>query len=109
MCQGRLSNVAWITIEGINGVGKTCLARAAAEELGSTCHLIGELTDLPSSGLPGRVVKALASGGGTFLRGGYPAAETLALLALKIQAYEHACTSTMHTARVVMEDRGVVT
>jgi dTMP kinase len=98
----------WVTIEGVNGVGKTYLARAAAQRLGASCRLISELTDLPGGSLPGRVIEALRMGGGTFLRGGYPAAETLALLALKIHAYEDA-PDAAHTARVVLEDRGVDT
>jgi dTMP kinase len=100
--------MTWVTIEGINGVGKTYMAHATAELLGSKCHLIAELTDLSCDTLPGQVVAALASGGGTFLRGGYPAAETLALLALKTHTYENANRS-VRGASVVLEDRGVDT
>jgi dTMP kinase len=100
--------VAWIAIEGVNGVGKTRLARAAAARLGDRCRLVAELTDLTPGALPGRVTAALAAGGGSFLRGGCPAAETLALLALKVYEHEH-ITRSAPTPDLVLEDRGVDT
>jgi dTMP kinase len=106
--QEGLNAVVWITLEGINGVGKTYLAHAAAGTLGGSCRLVAELTDLDKGGLPGQVVTALAAGGGTFLRGGCPSAETLALLALKIHTYENA-RARWDAPGLVLEDRGVDT
>ncbi len=100
--------MAWITIEGINGAGKTYLARAAARRLGSACRLVPELTDLDGGELPARVVAALAAGGGTFLRGGHPAAETLALTALKVHTFENELASN-DAADLMLEDRGIDT
>ncbi len=100
--------MVWVTIEGVNGAGKTRVARAAARRLGGRWRLVPELTDLDGGGLPARVVAALAAGGGTFLRGGHQAAETLALVALKVHAFEGAPASG-GGADLVLEDRGIDT
>lgn len=92
----------WISVEGINGVGKTHLLRRAAKML--SCRLVSELTDSAATDLPGRIIAAM-SGHGTFLRTGHQLTETLALLALKAWEYETA----QATGELILEDRGVDT
>jgi dTMP kinase len=91
----------WISLEGINGVGKTYLASRIARRLG--CHLVSEVTD-GTDELTGQVITALASGG-TFLRTGHPITETLALIALKVRAYE----KYRSVRGLIIEDRGIDT
>ncbi|GAA4229416.1 dTMP kinase [Streptosporangium album] len=96
----------WVSVEGINGVGKTTAARALAACLGERCLLLDELTDRGGDTLPGRVISALAAEDDVFLRTGYPVVETLALLALKVREVER--LAVLPTApEVVIEDRGV--
>lgn len=99
----------WVSIEGINGVGKTTAARAAASGLGPRCLLLDELTDHSAEILPRRVIGALGTDRDPFLRTGYPVVETLALLALQIRKAER--LDRRHTAGVdvILEDRGVDT
>ena len=100
------SRPLWVSVEGINGVGKTTAARALAASLGEQCLLLDELTDQAGDTLPGRVISALAAEGDVFLRTGYPVVETLALLALKIREAER-LADLPTTPEVVIEDRGV--
>jgi dTMP kinase len=99
----------WVSIEGINGVGKTSTARSAAAMLGSRCLLLDELTDQPGDTLPGRVIAALAARNDPFLRTGHPVAETLALLALQVRKAERLAGRDMAGVDVIVEDRGVDT
>lgn len=92
----------WVSVEGVNGVGKTYLLGRAADMLPG--RLVSELTDSPASALPGRIVAAMA--GGTFLRTGHPITETLALLAMKTWEYE---TARAAWSDLVLEDRGIDT
>ena len=96
------SRPRWITVEGCNGVGKTYLATDIARSLGARCHRILELTDLPSTSLPGQIVHALRTHGDQFLRTGAPKTETQLLLALHNHRYETAS----HESEVILEDRG---
>ncbi|HEX2417122.1 MAG TPA: hypothetical protein VHJ83_03195 [Micromonosporaceae bacterium] len=99
----------WVTVEGLNGVGKTFLAgRLAAQLDGVGCRLISELTDLCSDQIAGQVIAALARPGGTFLRTGHPLTETFALLALKVLEYEQTGTDQSDVS-LIIEDRGVDT
>lgn len=100
----------WVSLEGLNGVGKTYLAPRLAgrltERVGPAC-LLSELTDGGGDTVTADVISALA-GGRSFLRTGYPSTETLALLALKIREYE--LVPALHDPpAVVVEDRGVDT
>ncbi|MEV0386900.1 thymidylate kinase [Nonomuraea sp. NPDC050643] len=107
-CEPAPHRPLWVTIEGINGVGKTTAARTLAAHLGERCLLLDELTDQASDTLAGRVISALAADDEVCLRTGHPVAETLALLALKIREVE--CLAVHPTtAEVVIEDRGVDT
>jgi dTMP kinase len=96
-----------VTVEGIEGAGKTHLSRLAAERLGDRCRLLGEITDQQDSALAVRVMTALSRGGDLWLRTGHPVTETLALLALKAAAHEHAAGGGH--AGLVLEDRGIDT
>lgn len=98
----------WVTIEGINGVGKTTAARAVAARLGERCLLLDEITDQVRNTLTGRVISVLAARDPVCLRTGHPVAETLALLALKIREAELLIGLPV-TPEVVIEDRGVDT
>jgi len=93
----------WITLEGINGVGKSYLARRAAKELGDRCVPLVELPDSPRCLLPGRIIDALLAGGDPFLRTGCPRTETLLLAALQVHRHE---TTAVRAGQVVLEDRG---
>ena len=99
----------WVSIEGINGVGKTSAARSAAALLGARCLLLDELTDHPGDTLPGRVIGALATGNDPFLRTGHPVAETLALLALQVRKAERLTGQDLAGVDVIIEDRGTDT
>lgn len=94
----------WVSIEGINGAGKTHLARCSAAELGAQCAPLVELPDYPTSLLPGRVIAALREAGDDpFLRTGHPGTETLLLAGLQVHRYEAA---NAQAGQVVLEDRG---
>jgi dTMP kinase len=99
----------WVSVEGINGVGKTSATRSAAAMLGTRCLLLDELTDQPGDTLYGRVIAALATENDLFLRTGHPVAETLALLALQARKAEHLAGRDMAGVDVIVEDRGVDT
>ncbi len=97
----------WVSVEGINGVGKSTAARAAAAALGDRCLLLDELTDQAGDTLPGRVIAALAADGDVCLRTGHPVVETLALLALKVREAERLADRYPAGVDVVLEDRGL--
>ena len=112
MMPGASGGPLWVTVEGLNGVGKTYLAGRLAARLGKGCRLISELTDLGTDHLSGQVIAALQRPGGTFLRTGHPLTETFALLALKVLEYERIREQTASGGcgvPVVVEDRGVDT
>jgi dTMP kinase len=94
-----------VSVEGINGVGKTSAARSAAVMLGTRCLLLDELTDQPGDTLPGQVIAALAARNDPFLRTGHPAAETLALLALQVRKAERLAVRDLAGIDVIIEDR----
>jgi dTMP kinase len=98
--------VGWVSVEGLNGVGKTFLTSRLAARLGPTCRVLSELTDHGPDGLTGRVIAAMSRPGGTFLRTGHPLTETFALLALKVYEYEHLRRTREPNAAPVVEDRG---
>lgn len=99
----------WVSVEGIEGVGKTHLVRQLAAGMADRCVLLDEITDQAGAGLVNDVVGALSSAGDPFLRTGHPAAETLALIALKIREYEQAQRLLDAGPEVVLEDRGIDT
>jgi dTMP kinase len=97
----------WVSIEGINGVGKTSAARATAAALGARGVLLDELTDQANDTLPGKVIAALSGNGDPFLRTGHPVVETLALLALQVRKTERLAGRDLTGVDVIIEDRGV--
>lgn len=97
----------WVSVEGLNGVGKSEAIRAVAAELGPRCVRLSELTDQDGDTLPGQVIAALRSTEDVFLRTGHPVVETLAFLALKVREYERLTASDLTGVEVILEDRGV--
>ncbi|WP_228447399.1 thymidylate kinase [Streptomyces paludis] len=97
----------WVSVEGLNGVGKSEAIRTVAAELGPRCMRLSELTDKDGDTLPGQVITALASTGDVFLRAGHPVVETLAFLALKVREYERLSKGDLTGVEVILEDRGV--
>ncbi|MDQ7904694.1 hypothetical protein RB614_09190 [Phytohabitans sp. ZYX-F-186] len=95
----------WVSVEGLNGVGKTYLTGRLATRLGQSCRLVSELTDHGPEQLTGQVTAALARRAGTFLRTGHPVTEMFALLALKVYEYER-LTADPRPPALVLEDRG---
>ncbi|MBD0689376.1 thymidylate kinase [Streptomyces sp. CBMA123] len=102
-----LDRPLWVSVEGINGVGKTTAVRAAAAALGSRCLRLDELTDQAADTLPGQVIAALSAEGDVCLRTGHPVVETLALLALKFREVERLTPTLLDGVDVILEDRGV--
>jgi dTMP kinase len=96
----------WITVEGIEGVGKAYLFNLLAARLGKRCQLLSEVTDVAAGTLTSRVITALSRAGDLWLRTGHPTTETLALLACKVAEYERAQRSG-GSAEIIIEDRGV--
>ena len=97
----------WVSIEGINGVGKTTAAQAASQALGERCLLLDELTDQGQDTLPGRVIAALSAEGDACLRTGHPVVETLALMALKAREVERFTDGYPLGLEAIIEDRGL--
>lgn len=106
---GRAAAAWWVSVEGINGVGKTDAVVGAAAVLGPRCLRLDEVTDKAGDTLPGQVIAALGANGDVFLRTGHPVAETLALLALKVREFERLTAGDLAGVDVVLEDRGVDT
>lgn len=99
----------WVTVEGINGVGKTTAIKAATPLLGPGCLRLGELTDQNPDTLPGRLISALSATGDVYLRTGHPIAETLTLLALKTREHERYASRCAPGLDLILEDRGIDT
>jgi thymidylate kinase len=97
----------WVSLEGINGVGKTHLARNVAAILGDGCVLLAELPDAEAGTLPAAVIAALRSGGDLFLRTGTPVTETVLLSALQVHRWESLTAPAR--AHLILEDRGPYT
>jgi dTMP kinase len=96
-----------VSVEGINGVGKTSAAQKAAALLGARGVLLDELTDQVNDVLPSRVIATLSGTGDPFLRTGHPVVETLALLALQVRKTERLTGQHLAGVDVILEDRGV--
>ncbi len=94
----------WISLEGINGVGKTHLARQVAAQLGEACLLVSELPDSEAGTLPAAIIATLRRSGDLFLRTGQPLTETLLLSALQVYRWESLTAPA--AVQLVLEDRG---
>ncbi|MFD8666272.1 dTMP kinase [Streptomyces microflavus] len=97
----------WVSVEGLNGVGKSEAIRAVAAELGPRCLRLSELSDQDGDTLPGQVIAAVRSTEDVFLRTGHPVVETLAFLALKVREHERLIAGDLTGVEVILEDRGV--
>lgn len=112
---GNGSAPTLLSVEGINGVGKTYLTGLVVDQLtsaGKQPPLVLEEfsrrstdTDLGRR-LLGTLVEA--SGGERFLRAGYPGSETLLLLAIKAHDYE-SVLDLLTAGRTVIEGRSLHT
>jgi dTMP kinase len=96
----------WVSLEGIEGVGKTYLAGQLAGRLGPRCTLVSEVTDHGCATMAGQIVTALSACGDAFLRTGHPLTETFALLALKVHAFSQVTAAPGGDPEIVLEDRG---
>lgn len=103
-----------ISIEGLNGVGKSYLTERVADAIstrGEQAPLVLEEFSRRTDGnsdLGRRLLRTLvtASNNERFLRGGYPASETLLLLAVKMHDYETVLPH-LSTGRMVIEGRSI--
>lgn len=105
-----------VSVEGISGVGKTYLTNLLGAEITPTdttgpAMVTGFSQRASVRGDLGRdLLRALidASGGDHFLRGGYPASETLLLLAIKMYDYETSVPA-LREGQLVLEGRSLHT
>ncbi len=105
-----------VSVEGISGVGKTYLTNLLGADITPTdttgpVMVTGFSERASTHGDLGRdLLRALidASGGDRFLRGGYPASETLLLLAIKMYDYETSVPE-LREGRLVLEGRSLHT
>ena len=100
-----------ISIEGISGVGKTYLTGLLITALADQQAIILEAFSArhdSTTDLGRAIVRSLyrAANDDPFLRGGYPGAETLALLAVKMFDFER-CRDALTAGRLVLEGRSV--
>ncbi len=104
-----------ISVEGISGVGKTTLTVPFADLLRDRGQRVTSLDGFSQRAamlghdLGRDVLQALviAARGDRFLRGGYPAAETLLLLAIKTYDYERHCLPALRSGATVVEGRSL--
>jgi len=102
-----------ISIEGLNGVGKTYLTSRvvdAASERGQPPLVVEEFSRRADGGsdLGRRLLRTLitASDGERFLRAGFPRSETLLLLAIKMHDFETTLPALL-AGRTVIEGRSI--
>src|SRR5262249_658950 len=103
--RGRL-----ISLEGLNGVGKTYLTAlvAAADHAQPPLVVEGLWHGVDHKDLGRRRLRTLitASHGERFLRGGFPKSETLLLLAIKMHDFETTLPE-LRAGRTVIEGRSI--
>ncbi|PZG45046.1 thymidylate kinase [Spongiactinospora gelatinilytica] len=92
----------WVTVEGVNGVGKSHLIAQVPDVV-----RLAELPECAADPLTERLMAAL--GGDRFLRTGFPLAETFTLLGLAARRFELARRAYGDSAVTILEDRGVDT
>ena len=101
-----------VSIEGINGVGKTYLTQHLLPLLPGPVMALDGFTERARSDKPdlGRaILRALItdSDADPFLRSGHPGAETLLLLAIKTYDWEEHCEPALHCGKIVIEGRSL--
>ncbi|MFI2736653.1 thymidylate kinase [Streptomyces sp. NPDC018711] len=97
-----------VSFEGISGTGKSHLTGLVAPRLDAPL-LVEEFSSRRTrADLGSRIISALAAAadGDRFLRGGFPASETLLLLAVQLHTWETIRTP-LHTGRTVLEGRSL--
>ncbi|MER5356222.1 thymidylate kinase [Kitasatospora sp. NPDC002551] len=97
-----------VSFEGISGTGKSHLTRLVAPRLDAPL-LVEEFSSRRTrADLGSRIISALAAAadGDRFLRGGFPASETLLLLAVQLRTWE-TIRAPLHTGRTVLEGRSL--
>ncbi|MGI9001989.1 MAG: dTMP kinase [Pseudonocardia sp.] len=107
--RGRL-----ISIEGLNGVGKTYLTRRVLEATAAGAEpplVVADFSRRRSGGdgdLARRLLRILSTAASDehFLRGGHPRSETLLLLAIKMHDYETTLPA-LRAGRTVIEGRSI--
>ena len=110
----RCHRGALVSVEGLNGVGKTYLTQLLISRWGSdpVPMVLEEFSARanPDAGHDlGRAILSTlfrAAHGDPFLRGGRPGAETLSLLAVKMHDYERVAHQ-LHTGQSVLEGRSL--
>lgn len=99
-----------ISVEGLNGVGKTYLTARLAQQLPAPPLVLEEFAARNDRGgdLGALIIRTLysAATGDPFLRSGHPGAETLALLAVKMFDFER-CRASLAAGQLVLEGRSV--
>lgn len=99
-----------ISVEGLNGVGKTYLTALLARQLPAPPLVVEEFAARNDKGsdLGAVIIRTLygAAVGDPFLRSGHPGAETLALLAVKMFDFER-CRASLAAGQLVIEGRSV--
>lgn len=101
-----------VSVEGVNGVGKTYLTRLVVPHFAGEILALEGFTERSRSEMPdlGReMIRALMteSGGDPFLRSGHPGTETLLLLAIKAYDWERYCRPALASGQIVIEGRSV--
>jgi dTMP kinase len=99
-----------ISVEGLNGVGKTYLTARLARQLPAPPLVLEEFAARNDRGgdLGALIIRTLysAAAGDPFLRSGHPGGETLALLAVKMFDFER-CRASLAAGQLVLEGRSV--
>jgi dTMP kinase len=100
-----------ISIEGINGVGKTYFENKLRERfLGNDNILfVSEVSNRIGSGLEKKIITALSHTNDRFFRMGLPITETFLLLSLKMYDYESVISKELEKGKVIIEDRSIDT
>jgi dTMP kinase len=97
-----------ISVEGLNGVGKTYLTTRLTRLLPAPPLVLEDLAARNDRGsdLGAVIIRTLfsAAAGDPFLRSGHPGAETLALLAVKMFDFER-CRASLANGQLVLEGR----
>lgn len=100
-----------ISIEGINGVGKTYYEHRLRKEISDNKNIVfvSEVSDRVGNGLDNKIIDVLSHTNNRFFRMGFPLTETFLLLSLKMYDYENIIIEALQEGKVVIEDRSIDT